>query len=93
MIRKKRKTFTERRAEARLQLVSNNPTPIQPDFTPSSLHEQLDVITCLSLSFSSDKRMKQYRKMIYSVNKQGEYRYRTLRAENEMWGLVIWRMK
>lgn len=56
------------------------------------LHEVLEPAQTVAITFSSDKKMQSYRRMIYSINKQGEFRYRTIRDEQSMWGLVIWRM-
>lgn len=60
--------------------------------TPAQLHLVLAPTTTLLRGFRSQKEMMGYRRMIYSINKQGEYRYRTIRAESEMWALIIWRM-
>jgi hypothetical protein len=60
---------------------------------PEDLHTVLPATHTHCITFRSEKHMRSYRSMIYSINKQGEFRYRTLRAEDEMWGLIIWRMK
>lgn len=56
------------------------------------LHEVLEPCQTVAVTFSSQKKMQSYRRMIYSINKQGDFRYRTVRDEQSMWGLVIWRM-
>lgn len=60
---------------------------------PEHLHSVLDPCNTQLISFRSEKSLKSYRAMLYTINRQGEYRYRTIRAETEMWGLLIWRMK
>ena len=59
---------------------------------PADLHRVLAPTATLLRTFPSEKKLQGYRRMIYAINKQGEYRYRTVRAETEMWGLIIWRM-
>lgn len=56
------------------------------------LHKILPVTATVLRSFTSEKHLRNYRSMLYSINKQGTYRYRTIRAESEMWGILIWRM-
>jgi hypothetical protein len=47
--------------------------------TPSELHHALEVAPMVSLRFASRKRLNSYRQMLYSVNVQGRFRYRTQR--------------
>lgn len=47
--------------------------------TPKELHHQLEVAPMVSLRFASRKRLESYRSMLYSVNVQGRFRYRTQR--------------
>jgi hypothetical protein len=47
--------------------------------TPKQLHEVLDVAPMVTMRFGSEKRLINYRQMLYSVNKQGEFRYSTRR--------------
>jgi hypothetical protein len=47
--------------------------------TPAQLHEVLDVAPSVDLRFYSGKRLESYRSMLYSVNKQGKFRYATRR--------------
>lgn len=58
----------------------------------TDLHSILEPAQTVCITFESQKKLESYRRMIYTINRQGEYRYRTLRDEQEMWGLVIWRM-
>jgi hypothetical protein len=60
---------------------------------PDDLHKILKPTQVHEITFSSEKRLHSYRLMIYSINKQGKYRYRTMRAEDHAYALVIWRMK
>lgn len=60
---------------------------------PETLHLQLAPTQTVAITFSSNKRMEQYRRLIYSINRQGKYRYRTLRDDGSMWGIIVWRMK
>jgi hypothetical protein len=60
--------------------------------TPEHLHEFLPATETRVITFRSEKTMESYRRMLYTINRQGSYRYRTIRDEGSMWGLVIWRM-
>lgn len=60
---------------------------------PELLHDILPVTSTVILTFRSEKAMRSYRSMLYVINKQGSFRYRTIRDEMSMWGLVIWRMR
>ena len=69
-------------------------TPIRDEgIAAGDLHLVLPVAQTILRSFTSEKHLMSYRRMIYTINKQAQFRYRTIRAEDEMWGLVIWRMK
>ena len=57
------------------------------------LHELLPVAATYVMTFRSEKKLASYRRMLYSVNGQGTFRYRTLRDEHSAYGLAIWRMK
>jgi hypothetical protein len=59
---------------------------------PEQLHTVLKATSTIIITFESEKRLLSYRQMLYKINKQGEYRYRTMRDELSMFGLVIWRM-
>lgn len=56
------------------------------------LHLILQPAQTVLRSFRTEKEMKRFRSLIYSINSQGTYRYRTIRAEDEMWGLILLRM-
>jgi hypothetical protein len=58
----------------------------------SDLHLVLPVACTEVMTFNSKKRMQSYRRMLYTINRQGEFRYRSIRDEQSMWGIVIWRM-
>lgn len=47
--------------------------------TPKELHLALEVAPMVTLKFASRKRLDSYRSMLYSVNVQGQFRYRTQR--------------
>lgn len=47
--------------------------------TPRELHHQLEIAPMVSLRFATRKRLDSYRSMLYSVNTQGRFRYRTQR--------------
>lgn len=51
---------------------------------PAQLHE---------ITFRSEKLMRSYRSLLYSINRQGDYRYRSMRSEGSMWSLYILRLK
>jgi len=60
---------------------------------PERLHGMLPISATKIITFASENSMNMYRRNLYKINQQGDYRYRTLRDEMSMWGLVIWRMK
>ena len=60
---------------------------------PEKLHNVLSVTQIHEMTFRSETAMTQYRRMLYSINKQGDYRYRTIRSEGSMWAIAIWRMR
>ena len=60
---------------------------------PEYLHQFLAATATKVITFRSEKSLRSYRYMLYSVNRQGDYRYRTIRDEASSFGLVIWRMK
>jgi hypothetical protein len=47
--------------------------------TPQQLHEVLEIAPMVTLRFANRKRLNSYRQMLYSVNVQGRFRYRTQR--------------
>lgn len=68
-------------------------TQIEVSEAPDKLHLLLAPAQTHVITFRGEAAMQSYRRMLYSVNKQGQYRYRTMRDENSMWGLVVWRMR
>lgn len=60
---------------------------------PEHLHEYLEPIASRIITFRSEKTLQSYRRMLYTVNRQGQFRYRTIRDEASSFGLVLWRMK
>lgn len=60
---------------------------------PEALHDIIAPAQTREITFPSDKAMRSYRAMIYTINRQGDYRYRTMRSEGSMWALLLWRMK
>jgi len=55
--------------------------------------QTINVADVLCISFRSDKNMARYRRLVYSINKQAEFRYRTIRSDGGMWELLILRLK
>jgi hypothetical protein len=45
--------------------------------TPQELHHALEVAPSVTLKFYSRKKMLSYRQNLYSVNRQGQFRYST----------------
>lgn len=66
---------------------------VSPLVEPDELHRYLEPTSTLIVTFGAEKEMQRYRRLIYSINAQGSFRYRTIRDEASMWGVVIWRMK
>jgi len=65
-----------------------------PNFIhPSDLYRELRPTQLREVTFLSRKHMEGYRRMIYSINKQGKYRYRTMRSDASHWAIAVWRMK
>lgn len=60
---------------------------------PDGLHLLLEPAQTREITFRSEKAMRSYRAMIYTINKQATYRYRTIRSEGSMWAILLWRMK
>lgn len=60
---------------------------------PALLQNVLDPAQTVVITFASEASMRRYRFNLYAINKQGDFRYRTVRDELSMWGLVVWRMK
>ena len=60
---------------------------------PEHLHSVLKVTQIHEMTYRSEADMERYRRLLYSINKQGEYRYRTMRSEGSMWAIAIWRMR
>jgi hypothetical protein len=61
--------------------------------SPEYLQEFLTPCQTRVITFRSEKSLRSYRSMVYSINRQGTYRYRTMRDEQSMWGLILYRMK
>ena len=61
--------------------------------SPADLHTLLKPCETEIMVFTDQKRMQRYRAMLYSVNKQGDYSYRTLRNPHDHRELIVWRMK
>ena len=76
-------------SKPRLALVEVNDSFIHPD----RLHKSLRVTQTQEITFSSERHMRSYRGMLYDINRQGQFRYRTIRSEGSMWSILVWRMK
>ena len=61
--------------------------------SPADLHTVLPAANTEIITFNSEARMTGYRRMLYTINKQGTFRYRTMRDEDSMWGIVIYRLR
>lgn len=59
--------------------------------TPHQLHHLLAVAPSIKLHFASEAKLRNYRQMLYTVNKQGEFRYRTQR--DGALAIIIMRLK
>jgi hypothetical protein len=82
---------SQRQARRHIKLAIDN--TYEGFVRPQDLSSVLNPTQTHLITFRGQSSMESYRRMLYTINKQGEFRYRTLRAENEMWGLLIWRMK
>jgi hypothetical protein len=60
--------------------------------SPEHLHEILPPARTKIVTFRNQKAMESYRRMIYAINKQGDFRYRTMRDDLSMYGLVLFRL-
>jgi len=60
---------------------------------PEHLHQVLAAAQTRVITFRSERSLRSYRRMLYDVNRQGSFRYRTMRDEQSSFGLVLWRMK
>jgi hypothetical protein len=59
---------------------------------PEHLHEVLRRASAKIVTFRNESAMKRYRQMIYSINKQGDFRFATRRDDKSMWGVIIIRL-
>lgn len=84
-----------KRKTGKLRLVHavDNETDNKNYIAPSDLHEYLQPTNIKEITFRSEKKMAQYRNMLYSINKQGQLRYRTMRSDASHWAIAVWRMK
>ena len=90
--------FRQRRAAVPIKRVITPPrelpAPVAKGYMdPEKLQELLPVSATKIITFHNEKDMQSYRQSLYKVNAKGDYRYRTLRDEMSMYGLVLWRMK
>ena len=60
---------------------------------PDHLKDFLQPTQIREITFRSENSMEAYRRMVYSINKQGEFRFRTMRSDASHWALAIWRMR
>lgn len=72
---------------------TTEPLKVTTAINVADLHTVLEATQTVVLAFPDDKRMKSYRSMIYTINRQGEFTYRTLRNPEDHRELVVWRMK
>lgn len=61
--------------------------------SPADLHTILQPTQTEVMFFPDEKKMRNYRSMLYSVNRQGDFSYRTLRNPEDHRELIVWRMK
>lgn len=88
----------QRRAERGITRVvtppKEKPAPVSSGYMdPDKLHQLLPLSATKVVTFANERSLQAYRQMLYQVNHKGNYRYRTMRDEMSMYGLVIWRMK
>jgi len=60
---------------------------------PSMLHTVLRKATSHLVTFATHRAMQRYRSKLYAVNRDGIRRYRTIRDDEHMYGLLILRLK
>jgi hypothetical protein len=68
------------------------PAPLEQT-DPRQLHHVLPRAASKIVTFRSERELERYRRNLYAINQQGEFRYRTIRDENSSFGVVIWRTK
>ena len=73
--------------------IASAPNPTLNSINVEDLHKMLKPAQTVAVTFPSEKRLQAYRRSLYSINKQGTFRYRTIRDETQMWGIIVWRMK
>jgi hypothetical protein len=60
---------------------------------PEDLHKVLRRASSHIVTFSSEKSLRHYRQKLYSINHDGIRRYRTIRDDYSMFGIIIIRIK
>ena len=60
---------------------------------PELLHTVLRKAATQLITFATHKAMQRYRARLYSINRDGIRRYRTIRDDEHMYGLLILRLK
>ncbi len=84
-----KRVFADRRPAA-----APKPPPVASGhIDPAHLHDLLPIAATKIITFANEKALQNYRAMLYRINGQGDFRYRTIRDELSMWGIIIWRMK
>jgi len=83
-------TAKQKRVTARLPILRAKRSSVA--IAPADLHTILQPAQTEVMFFTEEKAMKRYRTMLYSINAQGTYQYRTLRNPNDHRELIVWRM-
>lgn len=60
--------------------------------SPADLHTILQPAQTEIMFFASEKSLMSYRRMLYTINAQGTFQYRTLRNPKDHRELIVWRM-
>lgn len=63
------------------------------DVDKETLSSMVNVADVLCISFRKEQSMQRFRRLVYSINRQATYRYRTLRGDGSMYELLVLRLK
>jgi hypothetical protein len=66
---------------------------VNPNPNPQSLASVLHKSQMIRVIFGSEHELQKYRSNLYSINAHGIVKYRTVRDNNTMYGLKVWRIK
>lgn len=63
------------------------------DVDAKELSSLIPVAAVLCIGFTQEKQMARFRRLVYSINQQQQFRYRTMRGDGAMWELLVLRLK